>query len=216
MRYSLLAILFIALFSCQPAVPIEKDGFVVIEAESFRKQQKAEVRSWVRITQKSTADAAVVDPDESHAASASGRAYLEALPDTRTTHDDKLIKGTNFSNEPGVMAVLEYPIKFTNPGRYYVWVSAYSTGSEDNGIHVGLNGTWPESGQRMQWCDGKNAWTWGSKQRTKEVHCGVEKLIYLDIPTAGVHTIFFSLREDGFEFDRFALSKEYVSPGERP
>ena len=39
---------------------------------------------------------------------ASGGAYLHALPDTRRTHDDKLIKGENFTDEPGRMAVLTY------------------------------------------------------------------------------------------------------------
>jgi hypothetical protein len=93
-----------------------------------------------------------------------------------------------------------------------VWVRAHSTGSEDNGIHVGLNGEWVPSGQRMQWCEGKKQWSWASKQRTKEVHCGVEQLIYLDIPTTGLHTISFSMREDGFEFDKFILTKVFETP----
>jgi len=61
------------------------------------------------------------------------------------------------------MAVLTYNVHFSTPGRYYVWARAYSTGSEDNGLHVGLNGDWPASGQRMQWCQGKNNWRWESK-----------------------------------------------------
>ena len=142
----------------------------------------------------------------------SGQAYLEILPDTRRNHQEKLIAGENFSNQPGQLGLLHYQIFFNNPGRYYVWVRAYSTGSEDNGIHVGLNGQWVESGQRMQWCEGKEQWTWASKQRTQEVHCGVEKLIYLDIDTPGRHTVSFSMREDGFEFDKFVLSQRYEQP----
>ncbi|GAK98027.1 hypothetical protein JCM19294_1649 [Nonlabens tegetincola] len=99
-------------------------------------------------------------------------------------------------------------MRFNNPGRYYVWVRAYSTGSEDNGIHVGLDGEWPEYGKRMQWCKGKNKWTWESKQRTKEEHCGVPHQIYLDIEKAGTHDIQFSMREDGFKFDKFILTKD--------
>lgn len=110
------------------------------------------------------------------------------------------------------MAILHYRIYINNPGRYYVWVRAYSTGTEDNGIHVGINGEWPESGQRLQWCEGKNDWTWESKQRTQEQHCGVPELIYLDIPEAGLHDIQFSMREDGFEFDKFVLTKTYQKP----
>lgn len=124
------------------------------------------------------------------------------------THDDKLIKGENFSNAGGEMAVISYPVNFKTTGRYYVWVRAYSTGSEDNGIHVGLDEQWPESGQQMQWCEGKNAWTWASKQRTEKVHCGEPYLIYPDIEKPGKHTIQFSMREDGFEFDKFLLTED--------
>jgi hypothetical protein len=178
-------------------------GAVYQEAESFRSQTSDEVRKWVVIDKNST---------EKAVQQAGGNAYVHCLPDTRVTHDDKLIKGTNFSDKAGQMAVLTYPIKFKKPGRYYVWVRAYSTGSEDNGVHVGLNGTWPESGQRVQWCEGKNKWTWSGSQRTVEVHCGVPHLIYLDVPKAGTHDVQFSMREDGFRMDAFLLTldREYV------
>ena len=183
-------------------VPTERDGLLVVEAESFSRQKLAEVRKWEIV---STGD---------HAEMASGGTYVEVLPDTRATHDDKLIRGENFANEPGVMAVLEYDVSITSPGRYFVWVRAYSTGTEDNGIHVGIDGSWPESGQRMQWCEGKNSWKWASKQRTAEQHCGVPGLIWLDIDKPGRHTVMFSMREDGFEMDAWALSSDpaFVPP----
>jgi hypothetical protein len=86
-------------------------------------------------------------------------AYLEILPDTRTTPEEKLVVGENFINEPGQMAVLEYDVECNSAGRYYVWVSIYSTGPDDNGIHVRLDGEWAESGRRMRWCEGRRAWT---------------------------------------------------------
>lgn len=206
------AILFTA---CkEKTVAAETGGYVFVEAEDVRYRSYPndnKLRVWETIRPNTTS---AEGDDPSHAASASGGAYLEALPDTRVTHDDVLVRGENFSNTPGEMAIIGYPIRFTTPGRYYVWVRAYSTGTEDNGIHVGLNGEWPASGQRMQWCEGQNAWTWASKQRTKEEHCGVEQQIYLDVPSAGVHTVNFSMREDGFEFDAFVLTQEYVMPEE--
>lgn len=215
---SLLLLSFYLFFtSCkEKPVATETDGYVFVEAEDviFRSYPDGKKpRTWETI-RPNTESAEGDDP--SHAASASGQAYLEALPDTRVTHDDVLVRGENFSNKPGKIAIIGYPIRFTTPGRYYVWVRAYSTGTEDNGIHVGLNGQWPASGQRMQWCEGQNAWTWASKQRTKEEHCGVEKQIYLDIPSAGVHTVNFSMREDGFEFDAFVLTQKYVIPYKVP
>jgi hypothetical protein len=195
----------------------EKDGIVAVEAEYFFKQTKNEVRAWYH-TSAQTKPQVGRDNDEPHFATAANGAYLEILPDTRTTHDDKLIHSENFSNTPGELAILHYKVKINAPGRYYVWVRAYSTGTEDNGIHVGLNGIWPETGARMQWCEGKKSWRWESKQRTEEVHCGEPYLIYLDFEKAGIHEITFSMREDGFEFDRFLLTnkKMYVPEGEGP
>lgn len=192
-----------------PTAPIavERDGLLVVEAETFSRQTKDDVRRW-HVTSEHSTPPIQGDPDEPHWRSASGQAYVEVLPDTRTNHDERLIHNENFVNVPGVMAVLDYDVEFTTPGRYYVWVSAYSTGTEDNGVHVGLDGEWPESGQRMQWCEGKNSWAWASKQRTQEVHCGEPGLIYLDVEKAGRHTVSFSMREDGFEMDQWRMTTD--------
>lgn len=199
-RLSVLSVLWVSSFYAQ--LPTEGEGYVIVEAESFTAQEKTEKRQWKIVK------------DDAPAKTASGRAYLKALPDTRVTHDDKLIHGQNFTNKPGEMAVLHYRVKFTTPGRYYVWVRAYSSGAEDNSIHVGLDGAWPESGARMQWCEGKNAWRWESKQRTPENHCGEAGKIYLEVTTAGEHTVSFSMREDGFAFDQWLLTTDanFVRP----
>ena len=73
---------------------------------------------------------------------------------------------------------------------------------------VGLDDSWPASGARIQWCSGTNNWTRLGAQRTETEHCGVENQIYLDVASRGEHTIALSMREDGFEFDRFALTKD--------
>lgn len=182
-------------------VPTETDGLLRVEAEGFDRQELTEVREWR------------IFSTGAHAEGASGGAYIEVLPDTRTSHEDRLIRGENFTNEPGVMAVVAYDVLINSPGRYFVWVRAYSTGTEDNGVHVGIDGEWPESGRRMQWCEGKNAWTWASKQRTADQHCGVPGQIWLDIEQSGSHTVMFSMREDGFEMDAWVLSSD---PGFSP
>jgi hypothetical protein len=195
----------------------ENEGIVAMEAELFYKQTLTEIRQWY-ITSSGKIPTAAPNPDPEHISGASGNAYIEILPDTRVTHADKLTDGINFSGTPGKMGVLSYKVKINHPGRYYVWVRCYSSGAEDNSVHVGFNNTWPEHGQRMQWCDGKNAWTWASKQRTEKEHCGVPKEIYLDIDKAGVQDIQFSMREDGFEMDKFILTNniDYIPEGEGP
>lgn len=173
----------------QPMV-YERDGFVKVEAEDFASQQYDGTRKWHMLSHDS----------------ASGRNYMMILPDTRKTHTDSLYNGINFSNKPGEMAVLSYNINFSTTGRYYIWVRAMSTGSEDNSVHVGINDSWPETGARMQWCQGKNRWWWESKQRTQKEHCGVPYQIYVDVEKPGLNTIQFSMREDGFRMDQFLLT----------
>ncbi len=184
----------------------EVDGLVAVEAEDFFDQSLIDTRAWFRSSAEATPDV-LPDGDGPHYVGASGGSYLEVLPDTRRTHDDRLINGENFSPKAGEMAVLSYRVHFNTPGRYYVWARTHSTGTEDNGLHVGIDGTWPESGQRMQWT-AKNQWFWDSKQRTQENHSGEPGKLYLDIEEPGEHVINFSMREDGFEFDKWLMTTE--------
>ncbi|MBD3268221.1 hypothetical protein GF373_16270, partial [bacterium] len=120
-------IVFIIPFSTIADVYEEQNGLLAVEAETFAKQTKKEIRQWHVTTVDHTPDI-TPDGDENHAKSASGKAYIEMLPDTRRTHGDQLIKGKNFSPEPGKLGVLAYKTYFNTPGKYYVWVRAYSTG----------------------------------------------------------------------------------------
>lgn len=185
----------------------ERDGVIAVEAEHFAEQTHRDRRAFYLVTSDSKPNIEP-DGDPPHVAGASGGAYLEILPDTRRSHADKLIKQENFSPEPGKMAVLTYNVQISTAGRYYVWVRAYSTGSEDNGLHVGIDGDWPSSGQRLQWCEGKHTWRWESKQRTEKQHCGEPYKIFLDIDRPGLHKIHFSMREDGFEFDKWLMTTD--------
>ena len=151
------------------------------------------------------------DPDGNHSDQAGGSTYLELLPDIRVTHEDEFGPPTAFWGSGGQGPGAEYLVDFPEPGRYYVHARVYSTGTEDNGMHIGINGSWPDSGQRMQFCTAsKRAWTWGSAQRDAGGNgsCGTEKTIWIDVPSAGVHTFNISAREDGFELDRLALIKD--------
>ncbi len=194
----------------------EVDGIVTFEAEHFFKQTLNDKRAW-HITSSKSAPDIKPDADPAHVQGASGGAYLEILPDTRATHRHKMVHEENFTDKPGALAVIHYKVNINTPGRYYVWLRSFSTGSEDNGVHVGLNGQWPESGQRWQTVN-KSAWAWDCKQRTEEVHIGVPMQLFLDIEKAGEHEIMFSLREDGFEMDKIILasSKDFMPEGKGP
>ncbi|MCL5129253.1 DUF5060 domain-containing protein [Algibacter sp. L4_22] len=177
----------------------EKDGVLEIEAEDFHYNSKNGTnRAWIIKTAKEKTD---------QSKTASSNKYIEAFPDTRVIHDDVLIKGENFFPLPGIGGIVSYKIKINTPGRYYVWASVYSNGTEDNGLHVGVNNTWPESGARMQWCKGKDKWTWSSAQRVTDNHCGTPKTIFLDLEK-GESILSFSMREDGLKMDRIILTND--------
>ncbi|MFP6685575.1 MAG: hypothetical protein VB934_12715 [Polyangiaceae bacterium] len=194
----------------------EQDGLVAVEAESFVSHDNLGTpRDWLLTTL--TIDPNIEpDPDPPHADGASGQACLEALPDTRVTHDDAITSGENFFPNAGEGATLSYRIWFHAAGTYVVWVRAYSTGTEDNGIHVGIDGSWPESGERVQFCDGKNKWTWSSAQRDSAGPCGNNGTITIDVDTPGEHLITFSMREDGFEFDKFVMAEQQSQANYKP
>ena len=59
----------------------------------------------------------------------------------------------------------------------------------------------------MQWCNGKNKWTWSSAQRVPENHCGTPKTIFLDLEK-GESILSFSMREDGLKMDRIILTND--------
>lgn len=184
---------------------LEREGLVIVEAEHFTRTSADLLGQRAWYLQAGTQDGPGPDPDGYHGG-ASGDAYVECLPDTRVTHDDPMAPGSYYDGWGG--ATLEYDILFETPGTYYVWIRAFSSGTEDNGIHVGVNGVIPGSGQRWQRC-GTGGWSWSSAQRDSGgTPCGVNGTISVTIPQAGLHTITLHQREDGFEIDRFILSND--------
>ena len=150
------------------------------------------------------------DPDGNHSDTAVGNAYLELLPDIRVTHNDPFGPPTAIWGAAGTGPEMNFMVDFPEAGQYFVHVRALSTGSEDNGIHVGINDDWPVSGERMQWCTNGRGWQWSSRQRDSggAGPCGASHTITIDVPSPGTHRVNFSAREDGFEFDRFILIKD--------
>lgn len=183
------------------------DTTIAIEAESFVSQHLDQKRRWL-VFNKNSRPHNYPDADSMHLKDASGGSYIEVLPDTRVNHNEPLVRQENFTNLAGSVAVLSYPTYFAQAGTYYVWARAFSSGSEDNGVHFGLNGIWPETAQRLQFCKGKYKWSWSSAQRTTDNHCGVPQTITLEVPSAGVHNVMVSMREDGFELDKIVLTTD--------
>lgn len=135
-----------------------------------------------------------------------GESGMQLLPDTRVIHSDPLLHGVNFWDNPEGAPELTYTIDVEYEGLYDVEVRVLSRGTEDNGAHVGVNGDF-ERAQRVQWCTGKNQWTYSSALRLDSNHCGVpgSAKAYL---SAGENTINLRAREDGLYVDKIRLSLE--------
>jgi hypothetical protein len=204
---------------------VEDGGLVVVEAEHYTlakpnsfemlgQQVNFDNRRWY--TQPGKQNGPSPDPDGYHAG-ASGSNYVECLPDSRVTHNDPIEDGSIYGDIVGG-ARLDYDIEFATAGTYWVWVRGYSSGTEDNGMHVSIDGVVPASGWKIQMC-GQNVWKWTNAQRESGGSaCGVNGTIMIEVATPGVHTISFHQREDGFEFDRFLMTVDpyYVPDGVGP
>ena len=205
---------------------LESSGRVIVEAEhytavypnwmdAFGIPLPLDNRNWYTLA--GAASGPGPDPDDYHGG-ASGDAYVECLPDSRVTHDDAFEPGCFYEGGTGG-AQLDYEIDFATTGTYYVWIRGYTTGTEDNGLHVGVDGEMPESGRCIQWCQPRDQWIWSSAKRdTGGSSCGVNCTIMVDINTPGIHTISFYQREDGAEIDRFLMTTDagYTPVGAGP
>ena len=122
--FSIAWMAFAATSAAQPANPTagdrlvfaEQDGLVAVEAEHFFQQASSDIRGWYLTSSGSSAKCEIQTEIRTMSQAPVEGAYLELLPDTRRTHGDKLIRGTNFSPQPGKLAVLHYKVHFQNPG----------------------------------------------------------------------------------------------------
>jgi len=190
-----------------PPVFEEVDGTVAFEAEHYTRVELDDQRSW-ELTTATRWPELTPDPDPPHVEGASGGAYLEALPDDRAFAGDPGMDGVSFHRDGDTGPRLTYRVSFRQAGTYVVWVRGHSTGTEDNGIHSGIDGEFPEPGLRIQFCAGKNAWTWSSAQRRADDTCGTPRTVTLTVDEPGLHEIHLAMREDGFELDKIVLTMD--------
>jgi len=172
------------------------NGMLALEAEDFYRQTLAQDRMWHLVTARHTPRIGP-DSDPVHIEGASCDAYLELLPDARQKDEDAVNSKTSIRGIGGQAAVLSYMVQFNDPGTCYVWVRARATDGDDNTLHVGIDGNWPESGKKMTFQG--QVWAWSNTQRD------TGKKIAVEVAKAGIHELKLSMREDGCEIDRIFL-----------
>ena len=218
----------------------EVDGIVSIEAEHYTSQDNTEdfMTEWY------TFEAGEPDPnvscvtntvctsgnrpmcnqygncdgDDIDPADASNNAYVEALPDRRRDDSEAQTGNLGVTDQPQRGPILHYSVNFTTPGRYYAWARARGQGPAANGLHIGIDGDWPDnttvnnenSGMRWQF---RNGWEWtqnrrGARTHTGGVSGGRDSNVWIEVSTAGVHDVTIGMREDGLEFDKLVLARD--------
>lgn len=115
----------------------------------------------------------------------------------RATPNNGVARDTNYVT---MSPRLDFPVSFTQTGTYQVWVRGRDPGptvGSNDSVHAGLDGAAVTSADRM------NGWTSSFSWRRSTLD-GANAT--LQVTTAGVHTINFWMREDGFAIDKVLLT----------
>lgn len=153
----------------------EDGGLAVLEAEHFHHQVDRSNTSW-QIVQ---------------AAGSIGSAV-------RAGGDEGLILDTDYAlSSPE----LQYRLRFSTPGTYYVWARAWAASDDDDSFHVGVNGQTPATATRITMQPTKR-WAWANEQM------GSWTPATLRIESSGIQTISVYMREDGLVLDRLVFTTD--------
>ena len=100
---------------------------------------------------------------------------------------------------------IDYTVTFSNAGTYYVWVRGFAASADTAGIYVGMDGSGSPS-VRMD-LQQFNQWTWSNSA------VGSPTPVAFNVPTPGIYTLKFWMRDSGVAMDRILLT---LSPTFRP
>jgi YD repeat-containing protein len=165
----------IAIQSSLAGAFLESGGQVVAEAENYSQVISGASHQWLTATAQS---------------GYTGTSYLHALPDL-----DALYQTSAITTSP----VLAYPINFTTPGTYTVWLRGFASNAAGDSAYVGL-------GSQLITVTGftPGQWSWTNKRISESANQPVSAT--LTVSTTGLYTVSLWVREDGLRLDRLLLT----------
>jgi hypothetical protein len=170
------------------ATQVEAGGFITLEAESGSRIDRSG-QTWALGTSRG---------------GYSGSGYLAAQPNN----------GSNYtSGYSGSAPEARFPVQFSTPGTYYVWVRALGDSFADDSVHVGLDGSGSDSSETIsEFPVSQRAWGWSSYRMDRIGRATIH------VPSAGLHTVNLWVREDGILVDKLILttSGSYTPDGSGP
>ncbi len=166
----------------------DADGLISMEAENYHFEVPKGDHHW-----------AIADVPSSKGAS--GDKMVQVLPNSGTN-----LAGTEIENSPR----MDFDINFVKTGTHYVWIRGWSSDSDDNSVHVGMNGNMISTADKLEFPN-TSAWEW-----SKSTMDGADAEI--NIPSTGVNTLNIWMREDGTRLDKIVLTANagYVPSGTGP
>jgi lysophospholipase L1-like esterase len=92
---------------------------------------------------------------------------------------------------------LDYRVNFVQTGTHYVWVRGYADRSNNNSVHVGLDGTEISSSEDLGFPT-NSVWTW----------VGGAGVASFEVLSPGIHTVNVWMRETGFRIDKLVVTSD--------
>jgi len=155
----------------QAAAPLEfTGGMVVVEAEEYTNHISRSDRNWEFF-------------DQPAGFSGSGLMVVTNGPDANSNIN---------VNVATTSPELQYGLNVPTAGLYHVWMSAYCQNSNEDSVHLGIDGSL-DAGNPMNFSQ-YNTWAWSGTART------------FSVVSAGARTFSLWMREDGTRIDRMVVT----------
>ena len=165
------------------------DGIVSIEAENFDENVPNPPHTWIFVT----------EPE-----GFSGTGAMQSTPAD---------PGGGAGNDTGYVENsprLDFEVNFTKTGVHYIWIRGYGQDGNSDSCHAGINGEDVQSAYRF--------WGFTTSYTWLNVTDGDPPRRYIEVPSAGVHTVNVWMREDAFIVDKIVLTTnpDYTPTDEGP
>ncbi|MHC4756660.1 MAG: hypothetical protein ACYTBP_16125, partial [Planctomycetota bacterium] len=165
------------------------DGIVSMEAENFDENVPNPPHTWIFVT----------EPE--------GFSGTGAMQSTPTDPGGGAGNDTGYvENSPR----LDFEVNFAKAGIHYIWIRGYGQDRNSDSCHAGINGEDVQSAYRF--------WSFTASYTWLNVTDSDPPRRYIDVPSAGVHTVNVWMREDACIVDKIVLTTnpDYTPTGEGP
>ena len=165
------------------------DGIVSMEAENFDENVPNPPHTWILVT----------EPE--------GFSGAGAMQSTPTDPGGGAGNDTGYvENSPR----LDFEVNFAKAGIHYIWIRGYGQDGNSDSCHAGINGEDVQSAYRF--------WSFTTSYTWLNVTDSDPPRRYIEVPSAGVHTVNVWMREDACIVDKIVLTTnpDYTPTDEGP